>query len=207
MQWNGFSPSNSASIALKRFSDVITSCFGTNIESEYVEYNYQFEETFDITGLRYPTNVYVLCRHIVTFIQNYLPHGKGLRYVSVKGVESVAILGLWLGGTNLYGLTLKLINTFIIAVCAQNFRSSLQLPILVRKWNSLWTFALLPENACVLALDLDKCSALHLRSFLLKVWMNNLNFDVTIFYNFFNFHSITNMKALVLHNSKAFSAV
>ena len=73
---------------------MITSCFGTNIESEYVEYNYQFEETFDITGLRYPTNVYVLCRHIVTFIQNYLPHGKGLRYVSVKGVESVAILGL-----------------------------------------------------------------------------------------------------------------
>ena len=83
-----FSPSNSAFIALKRFCEVIASCFGTDIKSEYIEHIYQFEEAFNKTGLPCSTKVHVLCRHIIQFIQNYLPPGKGLRYVSEQAVES-----------------------------------------------------------------------------------------------------------------------
>ena len=83
-----FPSSNSTFIALKRFSDVVTSCFGTNIESEYMEHIHQFEEAFNRTGLPCSTKVHVTCRHIVTFIQNYLPPGKGLGYVSEQAVES-----------------------------------------------------------------------------------------------------------------------
>ena len=36
---------------MKRFNDVVTSCFGTNIESEYIEHIHQFEEAFSKTGL------------------------------------------------------------------------------------------------------------------------------------------------------------
>ena len=79
---------NSIFIALKRFSDVVTSCFGTNIESEYMEHIHQFEEAFDRTGLPCSTKVHVICRHIITVIQNYLPPGKGLGYVSEQAVES-----------------------------------------------------------------------------------------------------------------------
>ena len=82
-----FPPSNSAFIAMKRFNDVVTSCFGTNIESEYIEYIHQFEEAFYRTGLPCSTEVHVICRHIVPFIQNYLPPGKGLGYVSEQAVE------------------------------------------------------------------------------------------------------------------------
>ena len=63
-----FPPSNSAFIAMKRFSDVGTSCFGTNIESEYIEHIHQFEEAFNSTGLPCLTKVQVICRHIVPFI-------------------------------------------------------------------------------------------------------------------------------------------
>ena len=83
-----FSPSNSAYIALKRFSDVVASCFGTNIQGEYIEHICQFEEAFNKTGLPCSTKVHILCRHIIPFIQNYLPPGKGLGYVSEQAVES-----------------------------------------------------------------------------------------------------------------------
>ena len=60
-----FSPSNSAFIALKKFSDVVASCFGTNIQSEHMEHICQFEEAFNKTGLPCSTKVHVLCRHII----------------------------------------------------------------------------------------------------------------------------------------------
>ena len=66
---------------------MVTSSFGTSIESEYVEYIHQFEEAFDRTGLPCSTKVHVLCRHIITLIGNYLPPGKGPGYVSERGVE------------------------------------------------------------------------------------------------------------------------
>ena len=59
-----FPSSHTIFIALKRFSDVVRSCFGTNIESEYMEHMHQFEEAIIRTGLPCSTKVHVICRHI-----------------------------------------------------------------------------------------------------------------------------------------------
>ena len=85
---NGMAPSNSAFIALKRFREVVVSCFGIDIKSEYIEHIYQFEEAYNKTELPCSTKVHVLCRHIIPFIQIYLPPGKGLGYVLEQAVES-----------------------------------------------------------------------------------------------------------------------
>ncbi|KAI6655325.1 hypothetical protein LOD99_2160 [Oopsacas minuta] len=65
-----FSPSNSAFIALKRFSNVVAPSFGTNIESEYIDQIHHFEDAYNRTGLQCSIKVHVAYRHIVPFDQN-----------------------------------------------------------------------------------------------------------------------------------------
>ena len=84
----GFPVNNSSYIALKRFGDVVTSCFGKNTIGDLDEIVYQFEEAFIQTGLSCSTKVHVLCRHLVPFIKDYLAKGMGLGSVSEQATES-----------------------------------------------------------------------------------------------------------------------
>ena len=84
----GLPLNNSFYIALKRFGDVVNSCFGKDTIGDLDEIVYQFEEAFIQTGLPCSTKVHILCRHLVPFIRDYLPKGMGLGAVSEQATES-----------------------------------------------------------------------------------------------------------------------
>ena len=78
----GFPLTNSSYIALKRFADVVNCCFGQDVIGDVETIVYQFEEAYILTGLSCSPKVHALCRHLVPFIREYLPKGKGLGTVS-----------------------------------------------------------------------------------------------------------------------------
>ncbi|KAI6659881.1 hypothetical protein LOD99_14221 [Oopsacas minuta] len=84
----GFPISNSSSIALKRFSEVVRTCFGQKIQGDYKLAIFQFEEAFKLTGLNCSTKVHIVCRHVIPFITKFLPVGMGLGAVSEQAAES-----------------------------------------------------------------------------------------------------------------------
>ena len=84
----GFPISNSSYIALKRFSEVVRTCFGQQIRGDYKLAIFQFEEAFKFTGLNCSTKVHIVCRHVIPFITKFLPVGMGLGAVSEQAAES-----------------------------------------------------------------------------------------------------------------------
>ena len=66
----GFPTNNSSYIALKRFAELVDSWFG-NVE----ELVCQFEDAFIQSGNSCSTKVHVVCRHLIPFINEYLPKG------------------------------------------------------------------------------------------------------------------------------------
>ena len=84
----GFPKSNSCFTALKRFSEVVKTCFGQKIHGDYKLAIFQFEEAFLRTGLNCSTKVHIVCRHVIPFISEYLPDGIGLGAVSEQAAES-----------------------------------------------------------------------------------------------------------------------
>ena len=84
----GFPKNNSAYVALKKFGDVVDSCFGNNIVGDFKNSIYEFEQAFLQTGFPCSTKVHVVCRHLIPFIINYLPIGIGLGTVLEQAAES-----------------------------------------------------------------------------------------------------------------------
>ena len=84
----GFPPNNSSYIALQSFSQLVNSCFGKEIVGDTELLVYQFEEAYIQSGNSCSTKVHVVCRHLTTFIRDYLPKGVGLGAVSEQATES-----------------------------------------------------------------------------------------------------------------------
>ena len=84
----GMNPNNSCVIALKRFSEVVESCFGTVLTGDYSQALLNIEEAYKQTGLSCTVKVHCLCRHVRTFIKEFLPQGAGIGAVSEQGFES-----------------------------------------------------------------------------------------------------------------------
>ena len=84
----GMNPNNICVIALKRFSDVVEACFRTEVSENYSQAILLFEEAYKSTGLSCTVKVHCLCRHVRTFIEDFLPKGAGLGAVSEQAFES-----------------------------------------------------------------------------------------------------------------------
>ena len=85
----GMNPNNSCVIALKRFSEVVESCFGTVLTGDYSQALLIFEEAYKQTGLLSCTvKVHCLCRYVRTFIEEFLLQGAGIGTESEQRFES-----------------------------------------------------------------------------------------------------------------------
>ena len=84
----GFPTNNSSYIALKGFAELVDSCFGKHIEGNVEELVCQFEDVFIQSGNLCSTKVHVVCRHLIPFINEYLPKGMGLGAISEQETES-----------------------------------------------------------------------------------------------------------------------
>ena len=84
----GFPTNNSSYIVLKRFAELVDSCFGKHIDGNAEELVCQFEDAFIQSGNSCSTKVHVVCRHLIPFINEYLPKGMGLGAVSEQATES-----------------------------------------------------------------------------------------------------------------------
>ena len=82
-----FNPNNPCVIALNRFSDVVKPCFGSRIRNNYQESIQLFKEAYKLTGLSCTVKVHCLCRHVKTFIDEFLPQGFGIGAVSEQPFE------------------------------------------------------------------------------------------------------------------------
>ena len=82
-------PTNYSSyIALRRFAELVDSCFGKHIDGNVEELVFQFEDAIIQSGNSCSTKVHVICMHLIPFINEYLPKGMGLGAVSEQATES-----------------------------------------------------------------------------------------------------------------------
>ena len=84
----GFPTNNSSYIALKRFGELVDSCFRKHIDGNVEKLVCQFEDAFIQSGKSCPTKVHVVCRHLIPFINKYIPKGMGLGAVSEQATKS-----------------------------------------------------------------------------------------------------------------------
>ena len=73
---------------MKRFAEVVDSCFGHNITCDYELKLYQFEEDFIQTCLPCSIKIYIICRHLVPYVKEYLPKNVCLGAVSEQATKS-----------------------------------------------------------------------------------------------------------------------
>ena len=74
----GMNPNNICVIALKCLSNVVEACFRTEVSDNYSQAMLLFEEAYKFTGLSCTVKIHCLCRHVRTFIEDFLPKGAGL---------------------------------------------------------------------------------------------------------------------------------
>ena len=77
-----------AFFALSRFDSVVTSCFGQELKGDFERTLFEFEEAFKMCKISCTPKVHTVCRHIISFVCNYLPPGKSLGVVSEQALET-----------------------------------------------------------------------------------------------------------------------
>ena len=71
----GFPTNNSSYIALKRFGELVDSCFRKHIDGNVEKLVCQFEDAFIQSGKSCPTKVHVVCRHLIPSLISIFQRG------------------------------------------------------------------------------------------------------------------------------------